>query len=190
MESLKEKANPSFSPLLKTRGNMLSLFWVNCCVPSPSVRSHPNQKPWINCAVRMCLREKQKSIKSDKRQHNNNLTENYSGTDHWRIWWGLQAITVCKSHPSPLLDAPATQGSIWGIKPGYWNEAHRRPSIPGYQYWYVRTVQISKCTQSFESVWNFITRLHILCTSAVPGLWTHLLSFTNNFYSSNIFKRK
>ncbi|KAI4881185.1 hypothetical protein NFI96_026235 [Prochilodus magdalenae] len=88
---------------------------TNYTVPKISVRTFPNQKPWINTEVRAKLRARttayntgdlesykkarhdlQRTIRLAKRNYRDRVESNYRGSDLTRMWNGLRAITDYK----------------------------------------------------------------------------------------------
>ncbi|KAI4896211.1 hypothetical protein NFI96_008966, partial [Prochilodus magdalenae] len=84
-----------------------------------SVRTFPNQKPWINTEVRVKLRARttayntgdlenykkarydlQRTIRVAKRNYRDRVESNYHGSDLRRMWNGLRAITDYKDNSS------------------------------------------------------------------------------------------
>ena len=103
--------------------------FINKCihdvVPTMTVRTYPNQKPWITGSIRTEIKARAVSfkereynpeaykksryalrriIKQAKRQHRTKIESYYTASDACRMWQGLQTITDYKgkhSHELP-----------------------------------------------------------------------------------------
>ena len=90
-------------------------YCIEDVVPKKAVRSSPNQKPWVDAAVRTHLRARSaafnsgdpdqyrkarhdllKTIKAAKRAYRTKVESSYHGSDPRRMWSGLRAITDYK----------------------------------------------------------------------------------------------
>lgn len=119
----------------------VSSFIQHCIediVPKKSVRSFPNQKPWVDAGVRTNLRaraaafnsgdpdlyrkaryEIRNAIKTSKRTYRTRVESSYHGSDPRRMWRGLKAITDYKGR-----GCSETQASV--IKPDELNYFYAR----------------------------------------------------------------
>ena len=78
-------------------------------VPKVTVRTYPNQKPWITGNIRTELKGRaqcesnyalRRTIKQTKRQYRAKIESYYTGSDTCRMWQGLQTITDYKEKHS------------------------------------------------------------------------------------------
>ena len=88
-------------------------FCVDSCIPTMTVQSYPNQKPWLNRNIRYKLKARtipfklgdkdlykksrydlEKAIKAVKRNYSERMERQYNGPDMRRMLQGLQSITV------------------------------------------------------------------------------------------------
>ena len=101
---------------------------IDDVVPKRTVRSFPNQKPWVDTAVRASLRARSaafnsgdpdqyrkarydllRAIKSAKRTYRTKVESSYHGSDPRRMWSGLQAITEYKGRGCSETQSSALQ---------------------------------------------------------------------------------
>lgn len=96
-------------------------FCMDTCIPTWITRSYPNQKPWMNGAVRRRLEERsvayevgdgeryketryvlRRTIKAAKGLYRNRLERHHSNGDARRLWRGLQDLMGYKGKASGL----------------------------------------------------------------------------------------
>jgi hypothetical protein len=93
-----------------------SIRGINDVVPTVTIRTYPNQKPWITGNIRPELKARAAIIKerdtnpdampsdkpSNRKSVNTGLRLNpyYTASDAHRMWQGLQTITDYKGKPS------------------------------------------------------------------------------------------
>jgi hypothetical protein len=106
----------------------LVIGFINKCiddvVPTVTVRTYPNQKPWITGSIHTELKARavaikeqdsnleaykksryaiRRTIKQAKHQYRTKVESYYTSSDTHRMWQGLQTITDCKGMHSPEL---------------------------------------------------------------------------------------
>ncbi|XP_052334968.1 uncharacterized protein LOC127911710 [Oncorhynchus keta] len=100
---------------------------VEDVVPIATIKTFPNQKPWIDGSIRVKLKARttafnqgkvtgnmteykqcsyslRKAIKQAKRQYRDKVESQYNGSDTRGMWQGLQSITDFKKKSSPVTD--------------------------------------------------------------------------------------
>ncbi|CDQ89576.1 unnamed protein product [Oncorhynchus mykiss] len=103
---------------------------VEDVVPIATIKTFPNQKPWIDGSIRVKLKARttafnqgkvtgnmteykqcsyslRKSIKQAKRQYRDKVESQFNGSDTRGMWQGLQSITDYKKKTSPVTDQDA-----------------------------------------------------------------------------------
>jgi hypothetical protein len=77
---------------------------INDVVPTVSVRTYPNQKPWITGNIRTELKTRASVFKerdtTNRQSVNTNIESYYTGSDGLRMWQGLKTITDYKGKTS------------------------------------------------------------------------------------------
>ncbi len=100
---------------------------VEDVVPIKTIRTYPNQKPWINSDVRAALSawtsafksgnfddlkqasyDLRKSIKAAKRQYKNKAEEQFNTNNARSTWQGINNITDCKGNKPATVNIAAT----------------------------------------------------------------------------------
>ncbi len=100
---------------------------VEDVVPIKTIRTYPNQKPWINSDVRAALSawtsafksgnfddlkqasyDLRKSIKVAKRQYKNKAEEQFNTNNARSMWQGINNITDCKGNKPATVNIAAT----------------------------------------------------------------------------------
>ncbi|CDQ99807.1 unnamed protein product [Oncorhynchus mykiss] len=93
---------------------------VEDVVPIATIKTFPNQKPWIDGSIRVKLKAQttafnqgkvteykqcsyslHKAIKQAKRQYRDKVESQFNGSDTRGMWQGLQSITDYKKKPAP-----------------------------------------------------------------------------------------
>jgi hypothetical protein len=95
--------------------------WIDNVVPTVTVRTYPNQKPWITGNIRTELKVRasavkerdanpdaykksrydlRRAIKQAKRQYRTKIEPYYASSDALRLWQGWQTIMDYKEKPS------------------------------------------------------------------------------------------
>ncbi|CDQ92407.1 unnamed protein product [Oncorhynchus mykiss] len=97
---------------------------VEDVVPIATIKTFPNQKPWIDGSIRVKLKARttafnqgkvtrnmtkykqcnyslRKAIKQAKRQYRDKVESQFNGSDTRGMWQGLQSITDYKKKPAP-----------------------------------------------------------------------------------------
>ena len=88
------------------------------CIPTKTITSYPNDKPWLNTYIKLKLNAKQdafkdndkdkykkarcaseKAIKTGMAKYRDKFEENLTTNNSKNIWQGLKAITNYKPHP-------------------------------------------------------------------------------------------
>ena len=96
-------------------------------VPTASIKTFPNQKPWIDCSIRaklkvqsmafnqgkvpgnmtkykQCSYSLSKAVKQAMLQYRDKVESQFNGSDTRSMWQGLQSITDYKRKTSPVMD--------------------------------------------------------------------------------------
>ena len=123
---------------------------INDILPTVTVCTYPNQKPWITSNICIELKTRAAGFKKAKCQYRIKLESYYTGSDARRIWQGLQTITDCKGKHSRELPSDT---SILCIKLNYFYarfEANntepcmRAPAVPKDCVITLSTADVSK----------------------------------------------
>jgi hypothetical protein len=103
--------------------------YIRKCIDNPiaTVKTFPNQKPWIDVSIcvklkaqntafnqgkvtgnmteyKQCSYSLRKAIKQAKHQYRDKVESQFNGSDTRGIWQGLQSITDYKKKTSPVTD--------------------------------------------------------------------------------------
>jgi hypothetical protein len=131
-QKLKQEA-PASSDGIEEYTTSVTVFINKCIddvVPTVTVRTYPNQKPWITGNIRTELKARtaafkertsnleaykksryalRRTIKQAKHQYRTKIESYYTGSDARRLWQGLQTITDYKGKRSRELPSEPTR---------------------------------------------------------------------------------